>query len=348
MRLPALAKWPRATATVPHVGVQPRGHARTPQTIRMKNRRILLYVFPGLERIALLLARTIADKLPGTRFAAVIVREDYPTEPTNFLRAHAGELIRPILSQSEMTSPVLEGRVRYEPAVVRRLEREYGEPSFWHFVQADRYLSFTRYGTLYRYGSERPPEELLAIVQNRFLSIERLFDEFDPTTVLFCDPDTSPGTAPIVDRVAHRRRVPMLVPHRTRVGHTTLLNDTIYSRFRHVEHRFEQIRNGVESPSREEAERRLQEIRAGEGRYHPLLADSSPSTRRDRFVERLRSASVQAKTMLREIVTPRASRDPVHIPLWDRFTTSVVRQVRRWRTAGGTPFEEARAGEKYV
>lgn len=309
--------------------------------------RILFYIFPGFEAFADTLAQAFSSRLNEPRFAALITRESFSAQRINYLTHSASTPFRPILSESEMLRSTIDRGFRYDQREIERLDREYGSPTLWQFVTADRLLSMTKRGFLYDYGTQYTPEMLLAIVSERFHVIEQLFDEFKPDLVLFCGYDTSPGTALVLDRIASRRSIPLRVPHRARLGTLTLVNDTIFNRFRHVEASYHQIRQGTRTSNRAKAEDLLSYIQSGRGRYHKALEpDERP--RIGVLKEQLRSIGKQGRAMIKELTTHDPSSDPFQIPLRNRLFSSVKRYHRLWVNRTRNQFEEAMPGERFI
>ena len=193
---------------------------------------------------------------PGVRFSAL----SYTHRPdAEYLQSL--EIFDEVHSEGEMH--LAAAKTKPDPALLNRLEKEYGAPTLWQFVTQNRLLTMTYFGDLFHYGTRYNRDELLAHVQTRFVEIEAFLERTKPDIVVFPEVDVGPSSAFVLERVASKRNIPVIVPKSTRLGSYHTFTDTVFSQLPRVEKRFKHYLTQPDF-ERTEAESVLELFRRGE------------------------------------------------------------------------------------
>lgn len=273
------------------------------------------------ERLAHALAVNLRERNPDTRFAAVCTREFNLGTRENYLRHHTDGLFETVVSHAQLFNEAVEQTGALDSEALTRMEKAYGMPRLWNVVTADRLLSMTRSANLYREGSPYGREQVLRILQHQLWGIEALLDDFVPDLIVYAGVDTSAGISVLLNQVARHRGIPVLVPHRTRVGCHYVIGDSIFSRYARVEATFARLRNGTALTRTPEVRGLLERIRQGSARYPSAAAPPHSAASKLRLIA----------TAVGDALSRRTADDRMEPRTRDRFRDSVVRRVRKAR-----------------
>lgn len=219
--------------------------------------KILFYVKGTADAyLARALAQLFKDRGIASDFAAVAYRE---AGEGDVLRRTPGNLFSRILTESEMVSAAAESKP--DPALLERLEAEYGVPTLWQYVTQDRWLSWTRRGSLFDFGTSYTRDHLLTQIQTRLTMTEQLLQEFAPDIVVYAGYDVGPSSALILAGVAGARRMPILVPKNAKIGSLYVVSNSVFSRMPRVETMYHELRAGAPNPEYERAVALLADFR---------------------------------------------------------------------------------------
>lgn len=248
------------------------------------------------------------------------------------------DLFEEVCSEGEMHLKA--AHVKPDPTVLERLERDYGAPTLWQFVTQNRLLTMTYFGDLFRYGAPYSRDELLAHVQTRFVETEAFLERAEPDVVVFPEVDVGPSSAFILERIAKKRGVPVLVPKSTRLGSYHTFTDTVFSHIPHVEKRFKHY---LAEPDfdKDRAEEVLELLRRGSLplSYIEYEFNGSPLSKTERIFRALRLRLKRSYLDSGDPILP----SPLQYDLQTIITT-----WRRWRSRIAGHFEQPDFEQPYV
>lgn len=210
----------------------------------------------GDAHLAHALSLVLRETLDIRSVSAVTFTEALEGE---YLLQETDGLFSKVLSETTMHQAAKS--VKPSQAFLNTLEPRYGLP-FWHYVTANRFLVLKRANHRYDLGTTFSREELLAHVQVRFEMIERFVAEAKPDAVIF-PVDVGSSSALVLERVARSRGIPVFVPISSRLGEYHTIIDTVFSKARNVEKRFEALQGGAGSDNRDNARALIRDFRAG-------------------------------------------------------------------------------------
>jgi len=178
---------------------------------------------------------------------------------------------------------------RYKKEVVdwkylKKLEKEYGLPNLWTYIELDRII---RYGQLVRaYPYDTPPythEEMARIVQVTAKAVIKFMDETKPDAIVFSAIGSISGL--LLYQIAKKRNIKILHILSTRVGNKCTISGD-YSNFEDVNKLFNQLqKNLISFPKQKQAaEEFLKNFRAEPEPYCTLdMTKNRPVDRRRQF-----------------------------------------------------------------
>lgn len=304
--------------------------------------RILMYVSFNTHRMAHGLALLLKERLPGARFAAVTFRESIEGY---YLANECDGLFEDVVSESRLFREARDAGFPGTNDDFLEVERKYGRPTIWPYAMVDRRITMRSNGWLYDEGTEHDERQLKAILLHRFRSLESCLDRFDPNLIIYPHPDTGPGLALALQGVAERRDIPMLVPHRSRIGPYVTLTHTVYNRIPRIERRFNELRDGAASENKPLAGKMLQDFRAGELRY----TKSGPDVgKRPSLAGKLATNARRIRTVIRNYRHRGYSSDPYFTSWFARRADDVRASWRTWRIRSSVRFETPRSDQRYV
>lgn len=220
--------------------------------------RVLFYIQRVEDaHLAQALALHLKEEAGATAFAAMSFRA-MPEQ--GYLAEHAGNLFTDLLSETEMCDAAKTASL--DPDSLTKIEADYDLP-FWQYVTQDRFLTMERANYLFSYGTRLERETQQKHIQVRFSMTEAFVERFKPDVVFFIGVDVGPSSALILERVAKRRDIPVLVPLSAKIGSYHFFIDTVFSEAKHLEQRFKALQQGVKSANEQKAKELIAEFREG-------------------------------------------------------------------------------------
>lgn len=197
---------------------------------------ILFYIQSQYDaKLADLLIPHMKDRIGARKFGVVTYRQ--ATEG-RFFRFHAKNKFDIVLTETELWHEAMSHKVRPDNITLKRLEHDYGIPTLWQYLTHDRNLIMRRFGSRLKEGTKFSRAELLVHIQTRFLSIERLVEEFKPDAIIYIGVDVGPSLSLILNQVAAKKGIPVIVPMHTRIGSFISFKESVFSRSRVIESRY--------------------------------------------------------------------------------------------------------------
>jgi hypothetical protein len=231
-----------------------------------------------------------------------------------------------ILKEWEVTA----ARAKPDLALIRRYEERLGEPNLMRALLADRRLSMgpnCAYSQDYR--RRFSDDQLLAILQEGLVSMDRLFDELAPDVVLGFICVTFLDYLAYLFARAHRARYLNL--RFARIADRMVYASTLTDPAPEFEARYaEVLRNG--SASLAEARTYVEKVRASNQLYEGVFKASHPPGRRLAGLARpFRAASKQLADYYRYRRSPAVSDNHVPDPLLQLLYGGAINPLRAWR-----------------
>lgn len=306
------------------------------------NLRILLYVTFNGHKMAHAMALVLKRMLPGVRFAAVTFRDSIEGY---YLKNESDGLFEIVISESGLYKETISDGFSGAEDDFEVMEAKYGRPTIWPYVMADRRITMSLNGWIYDEGTSHDEKQLKSILKHRFDALEECFDEFDPDLVLYVHPDTGPGLALALQGVSEARSVPLLVPHRSRIGAYVTLTNTVYNRIDRIEQFYKEIRNNPIGEGFDEASRILNEFRSGGLRY----IDTGPDVgKRDPFLKKIVSLLGRVAEVVRNYRCRPYRADPYFRSWLMRRMDDIKATWRSLRIESSVNFEDADYERRYV
>lgn len=316
---------------------------------------ILFYVKgKGDAHLAHALALYLLREWSNARFFAVVYRD---SGEGHYLRKMAGDLFGDFISESMMYREAEEQNFVVSEVELKRLDAMYGAPTLWQYITHDRWLSMTRKGYLFEYGTTRSRQELLCHIQTRFLMTEAFIDRVKPNLIIYAGVDVGPSSALILYHIAHARNIPVLVPMHTRVASYMTISDTVYSQLTAIESAYQIIQKQefAESHTRQQGREMLQLFRSGRLKPSYMYRIIKDTEQKDapplpEIVSRNESSSgfKNALNRLRANWGRPTSSDPLYTPFWKRRYDNVVMQARQFSIKRSKNFQLPEPGERYI
>jgi hypothetical protein len=296
----------------------------------------------GDAHLAEALATLFREPLDLSNVSAITFTEALEA---NYLRYETNGLFRQVLSETVMHRAA--SRVEVSQDFLNTLEPRYGLP-FWHYVTDNRFLFLRRANHRYDLGTDFSREELVKHVQVRFEMTERFMDEVKPDAVIF-PVDVGSSSALVLERVARARNIPVFVPISSRLGSYHTMIDTVFSRARNVEKRFEALQAGLPSENVDNARALISNFREGnvtitylqnaftENLEKGMTLGGVANRIKDNIVRRVRKP-----------VFTRKNNDVFQLSQLEYDLHRATIHVRNFRLRLGRYFEAPSVGEKFV
>ncbi len=181
----------------------------------------------------------------------------------------------------------IHARYKNEPLdlnYLKWLEKEYGVPNLWPFVEIDRVIRYSLF--IREYPSDTPKyshEEMMRLTQVYAKAIIKFFDEEKPDVIIFSVLGTL--STMLLYYIAKKKGIKTLFLITTRVGlHYTVTEN--YEELSYVQNTFEQLQNGTKTyPELEQRSRQfLQRFQSSPTPYNPGDTPTArPTDRKKQF-----------------------------------------------------------------
>ena len=144
-------------------------------------------------------------------------------------------LIERIITQSDIGVIDDEELTETDVIKIQDIEHKYTRKTIWNYIYQDRTLLYTKRGFLYDKGSKLSRKILVKTILKRFVTIEKIFDEYKPNLVLYITQDFGTSISTILYEVANRNKTPIIIPIVSKFKSYFSFNNDIYGPFSELE-----------------------------------------------------------------------------------------------------------------
>lgn len=214
-------------------------------------------------RVAHAIAKDLKERHGVTEFCGYV----YMRTSLEFLQQQNEIRYNTLLDDEGIHDAILKEPV--DPSYIETLEREYGIPHLWPYINVDRVL---RYGLGVReYPFDTTPyshDQLMRLLQGTARAIIALLEDERPDFIYL--PAVSAMGNMLLFHIAKKKGIRVLTGAETRIKGGYAFSDD-YTRFKWVDDRYRELTAGATSPREHEAKTYLEEFRGRPQTYHYVM-----------------------------------------------------------------------------